>query len=59
QRYANRAALEEIFSTQKLKSKKERNSAIHRAYFENGYSMTEIARHIGLHYTTISKIINA
>jgi putative transposase len=59
QRYANRAALEELFSTQKVKSKEERNSAIHRAYFENGYSMTEIAQHIGLHYTTISKIISA
>jgi hypothetical protein len=28
-------------------------------YFENGYSMAEIARHIGLHYTTIGRIINA
>jgi len=59
QRYAHRAPLEELFSTQEFKSKEERNNAINRACFENGYSMAEIARHIGLHYTTISKIINA
>jgi hypothetical protein len=59
QRYASRPALEEIFSPQKVKSKEERNTAIHRAYFENGYSMAEISRHVGLHYTTISKIVNA
>jgi hypothetical protein len=59
QRYANRAALEELFPNREFKSKEERNSAIRMAYFENGYSMAEIARHVGLHYTTISKTTNA
>jgi len=36
---------------------KKRNKAIERAYFDHGYTMSEIARHLGLHYATIGRII--
>jgi predicted transcriptional regulator len=38
-------------------SKAERNTAITRAHPEYGYTLSEIAQQVGLHYTTISKIV--
>jgi plasmid maintenance system antidote protein VapI len=38
-------------------TREERNEAILSAHLEYGYSLSEIARHLGLHYTTISKIV--
>ena len=35
----------------------ERNRRIAAAYLEHGYTLSEIASHLGLHYTTISKIV--
>ena len=36
----------------------ERDQAIRRAHLEYGYSLTAIGQHLGVHYTTVSKIIN-
>jgi AraC-like DNA-binding protein len=40
-------------------SKPERNRRIVRAHLAHGYTLAEIARHGGLHYTTVSKIVKA
>jgi IS30 family transposase len=35
-----------------------RNEAIRRAHLEHGYSLSAIGRALGLHYSTISRIVN-
>jgi len=34
-----------------------RNEVIQKAYFNYGYTLSEIATHLGLHYATIGRII--
>ncbi len=41
----------------KLLNKVGRNKAIHITHIEHSYSQQEIAKHSGMHYSTISKII--
>jgi len=53
-----RPSLEELFPPDKVKNKEERNEAIKKAYFDFGYTLTKIARHLGLHYTTVGRNIN-
>lgn len=57
ERLAFRPDLENLLSGEALRSKKRRNRVILSAHLEYGYSLTEISRHLGLHYTTISKIV--
>jgi hypothetical protein len=35
-----------------------RNEAIRRAHVDHGYSLSAIGRAVGLHYSTISRIVN-
>ena len=42
-----------------MEIKEKRNEAIKEAYFDYGYTLTEIARHLGLHYVSIGRIIKA
>jgi len=58
QRFAHRPDLKTALSLKSGGDKEERNKAIRGAYFKHGYPLKEIGRHLGLHYTTISKIIN-
>lgn len=59
QRYAKRPPLEEIFSSwQSKQSKKERDEAIVTGYHTYGYEQKEIAAFLGIHYTTVSRIIS-
>ncbi|MGK2906596.1 MAG: REP-associated tyrosine transposase [Desulfuromonadales bacterium] len=57
QRQIGRPALEVLFAEGVRMSKKERNQLICRAYGEYGYTMKEIACRLGVHYTTVSKIV--
>ena len=52
QRYAHRPILDKLFS-----KNKNRNKTIYEAYVRYGYTMKEIAEYLGVHYTTISRII--
>jgi putative transposase len=52
QLYATRPSLEKIFQTNKKRERK-----IYQANQEYGYTLKEIAEYLGVHYTTISKII--
>jgi len=40
-----------------VKTKEKRNKAVERAHFDHGYTLSEIARRMGLHYATIGRII--
>ena len=40
-----------------LSLKTERNRIVRIACEEHGYTMTEVARHLGLHYSTVSKVL--
>ena len=57
-RLVDRPPLEEIFSSENWKTKSERNRLIYNVHFEFGYTLTEIAIHLGLHYSTVSRVIN-
>ncbi|MBI5101684.1 MAG: transposase [Nitrospirae bacterium] len=58
QRYLGRPALGEIFAAELVGKKKQRNRMILDAVKRCGYSQNEIAAYLGLHYTTISRIVN-
>jgi len=57
QRFAARPSLDQILSGRWAK-KAQRNQAIRRAHLRYGYTLAAIGHHLGLHYTTISKIVN-
>jgi putative transposase len=55
QRYVSRPSLEKIFSGQKAKA--QRDIGINAAHMSHGYTLKEIADHLGIHYTTVRKVI--
>jgi len=57
QRFLKRPELGKIFSERGIKDKKERNERIIEAVYRHGYSQSEVAGHLGIHYSTISKIL--
>jgi len=57
QRFMNRMSLENFFGDAKV-SKKERNEKIRSANQEHGYTQKEIADYLGMHYSTVSRLIN-
>ena len=54
QRLAVRPSLDDLFS--RVTSKEERNKRIHEAARQHEYSLSELQEHLGLHYSTISRI---
>ena len=56
ERFAGRPSLEEIFKN--IKEKHQRNILIYKSFKEYGYTQTEIAKHLNLHYSTISRRID-
>ncbi|BDV43984.1 hypothetical protein GURASL_29070 [Geotalea uraniireducens] len=59
QRYAGRPALAEMFPAGGTLPRQERNRLIRIAHGQHGYTLTDIARALDIHYTTVSKVINA
>jgi REP element-mobilizing transposase RayT len=60
QRYVARPSLSGLFRGKKRKERKERKAedkTIYSAYVRYGYTMKEIAEHLGIHYATISRAI--
>ena len=53
QRYVDRPSLRELFS-----DKRKRNIRISEAVYEYGYRQREVAGHLGIHYLTISRLLN-
>ncbi|MBI2961828.1 MAG: transposase [Betaproteobacteria bacterium] len=58
QRLAHRPALMNLLPASDGRSKAERDAAIRDAHIRHAYTFAEIARHVGLHYTTVSRIAN-
>lgn len=54
-----RRSLNAMFKRVDEKTRQERNDLIKRAHLDFGYTLMEIGDHLGLHYTTVSKVINA
>jgi putative transposase len=59
QRYADRPALAKLFRDRQELTKAARDRLISTAHVDYGYSLAAIAKALGLHYTTVSKIVKA
>jgi len=57
QRYVARPPLRELFKRKKEKGRPAEDRAVYDAYVRYGYTMKEIADHLGFHYATISRAI--
>jgi REP element-mobilizing transposase RayT len=58
QRHVGRPPLTELLSDATCMTKQERNRLICFAYNSYGYTLKEIAQAVGVHYTTVSKVIS-
>lgn len=58
QRYAGRPSLAELFPAGIAIPKPERDRLIRLAHVNHGYTLMAIAQALGLHYTTVSKVVN-
>lgn len=59
QRFAGRPQLEELVNPGAGQGTAVRNRRIRQAQGQYGYTLAAIAKVVGLHYTTVSKIVNA
>ena len=57
QRYVNRPGLENIFTKKVLQIKETRNKKIVEAVEQYGYTQREIADHLGLYFTSVSRLV--
>jgi len=55
QRYVSRPELEKLFKATGKKDR--RNKTVYAAHVNHGYKLSEIANHLQIHYTTVSKIV--
>jgi DNA-binding CsgD family transcriptional regulator len=51
--------LNSLFKKVDDKTRSERNELMKTAHVDFGYTLMQIGDHLGLHYTTVSKVINA
>jgi len=57
-RALRRRSLPVLFKKVSEMSKSERNGLIKRAHIDHAYTLMEIGDFLGLHYTTVSKVVN-
>jgi len=57
-RAGRRRTLDNLFRLIEGKTRLERNELIRRAHIKHAYTLMEIGDFLGLHYTTVSKVIN-
>ena len=58
QRFAHRPALPSLLPGADGHSRAQRDAAIRDAHISHAYTLAQIARHVGLHYATVSRIAN-
>lgn len=58
QRYLGRPTLERLFSEGVRRVKEKRDRKMVEATERYGYSQKEVAKHLGLHYSTVCRIVN-
>jgi hypothetical protein len=54
-----RRSLNALFKQVDNKTRGERNELMKKAHVDFGYTLMQIGDHLGLHYTTVSKVISA
>lgn len=59
QRLMHRPTLVELFPENKKMVKLDRNRIICKAHVDYGYQLNDIAKHLGLHYTTVGRIVKS
>ena len=57
QRYVNRPQFAELFGSEAIKDKHRRNQLIRDAVIRYGYNQNEVSAHLGMHYSTISRLL--
>lgn len=57
QRYIGRPTLAELFKHGKATNKRIRDKNICTAHLKFGFTLKEIADHLGIHYTTVSRVL--
>jgi DNA-directed RNA polymerase specialized sigma subunit len=57
QRFMNRPSLEDIYRSDVLEDKRKRDKSIGEAVFKHGYTQREVADHLGIHFTSVSRIL--
>ena len=57
QRFIDRPALPEIFGSEVIDDRRRRDEVIHKAVLAHGYTQKEVADHLGLHFTSVSRIM--
>ena len=57
QRFAARPPLGRLFDKREIQSRQERNGRIEEAVDRHGYTQKEVADHLGLHFTSVSRIL--
>jgi putative transposase len=57
QRYPGRPPLRMLFADIRADSRQQRNNRIAEAHIMHGYTLKEIADHLGIHYTTVSRVV--
>ncbi len=58
QRYLTRPSLDGLFADKVLVKKERRNRKVVEAVERYGYSQKEVADYLGMHYSTISRLVN-
>lgn len=58
QRHVGRPPLDGLFPPGTTIPRQERNRLIRLAHLEHGYTLKEISKALGVHYTTVSKVVN-
>jgi putative transposase len=59
QRFMNKPSLRAIFRSEVLRDKRKRDKSIGEAVFEHGYTQREVADHLRIHFTSVSRILRA
>jgi len=57
-RAQRRRSLPVLFKNVENKTRAERNAQIRKAHIDHSYTLMEIGEFLGLHYTTVSKVVN-
>jgi REP element-mobilizing transposase RayT len=59
QRFMNRPPLRDIFRLEELADRRKRDRGIGKAVLEHGYTQREVADHLRIHFTSVSRILRA
>jgi hypothetical protein len=59
QRFMNKPPLGDIFRSEVLGDRRKRDRSIREAVLDHGYTQREVSDHLGIHFTSVSRILRA